>query len=32
MGKCSIDEIRELVPQLDEGDIIGIEQEFMQQV
>ena len=32
MGKCSLDEIRELFPQLDEEDIIGIEQEFMQQV
>ena len=32
MGKCSIDEIRELFPQLDEEDIIEIEQEFMQQV
>lgn len=30
MGKCSIDEIRELFPQLDEEDIIEIEQEFMQ--
>lgn len=31
-GKCSIDEIREIAPQLDEKDIIEIEQEFMQQV
>lgn len=32
IGKCSIGEIMELFPQLDEEDIIGIEQEFMQQV
>ncbi len=31
-GRCSVDEIGELFPQLDEGDIIGIKQEFMQQV
>lgn len=31
-GRCSVDEIGELFPQLDEGDIIEIKQEFMQQV
>lgn len=31
-GKCSIDEIREIAPQLDEEDIIETEQDFMQQV
>ena len=31
-GRCSVDEIGELFPQLDDGDIIEIKQEFMQQV
>ena len=31
-GRCSVDEIGELFPQLDEGDIIEIKQEFMQRV
>ena len=30
-GKCSINEIMEFFPELDEEDIIEIEQEFMQQ-
>jgi len=29
-GKCSINDIRKIAPQLDEEDIIEIEQEFMQ--
>lgn len=32
IGKCSIDEIREIFPQLNDNDITEIEQEFMQQV
>ena len=31
-GRCSVDEIGELFPQLDDGDIIEIKQEFMQRV
>ena len=31
-GKCSINDIREIVPQLDEKDIMEIEREFMKQV
>lgn len=32
MGKCSIDEIRDLIPELDEEDIIEIEKGFIQQM
>ena len=31
-GKCSLDEIRDIIPELDDNDITEIEQEFMQQV
>lgn len=32
VGKCSLDEIRDIIPELDDNDITEIEQEFMQQV
>ena len=31
-GRCTVDEIGEIFPQLDDDDIIEIEQEFMQRV
>ncbi len=31
-GKCSVDEIRDIIPELKDDDITEIEKEFMQQV
>lgn len=31
-GKCSVDEIRDIIPELEDDDITEIEKEFMQQM
>ncbi|MCI9080298.1 MAG: hypothetical protein HFH68_15560 [Lachnospiraceae bacterium] len=31
-GKCSVDEIRDIIPELEDDDITKIEKEFMQQM
>ena len=31
-GKCSVDEIRDIIPELEDDDITEIEKEFMHQV